>query len=172
MTDTSSPHLFPPVELSSNGETIFSIQVEHAGNLREELERYSAEDKIPIQTHVRNALTFYRESFMTREDHARDTLEFAVREFCRPRHEKLSRKTRNALASQLNEELRNLRAAGSLGNVLLPQELYEFVIRKLASGEFSSPAALLAAAMPSLRAERGKPPRAEIWNPDRFVVFG
>jgi hypothetical protein len=172
MADTSSPDLFTPVELSSNGETIFSIQVEPAGDLREELERYAAEDRIPIETQVRNALTFYRESFMTREDHARETLAFAVREFCRPRHGKLSRKMRNALASQLDEELRNLRAAGSLGNVLLPQELYEFVRSKIASGEFSSPTDLLTAAMPSLRAERGKSPRAEIWNPDRCLVFG
>jgi hypothetical protein len=43
---------------------------------------------------------------------------------------------------------------------------------KIANGEFASPAELLAAAMPSLRAERGKSPRAEIWNPDRFVIFG
>jgi hypothetical protein len=172
MTDTLSQDLFPPVELSSNGETIFSIQVEPAGDVKEELERYAAEDNIPVEPQVRNALTFYRESFMTREDHARETLAFAVREFCRPRHGKLSQKMRNALASQLNEELRNLRATGSLGNVLLPQELYEFVRRKIASGEFSSAAQLLAAAMPSLRAERGKSPRAEIWNPDRILVFG
>jgi len=72
----------------------------------------------------------------------------------------------------LDEELRNLKAAGSLGNVLLPQELYEFVRRKIAGGEFSSPTDLLTAAMPSLRAARGKSPRAEIWNPDRFLVFG
>jgi hypothetical protein len=172
MTDTSSPDLFSPVELSSNGETIFSTQVEPAGDVKEELERYVAEDRIPIETQVRNALTFYRETFMTREDHARETLAFAVREFCRPRHGKLSRKMRNALVSKLNEELRNLRAAGSLGNVLLPQELYEFVRHKIASGEFGSAAELLTAAMPSSRAERGKSPRAEIWNPDRFVVFG
>ena len=90
MTDTSSPALFPPVELSSNGETIFSIQVEPAGDVKEELERYAAEDKTPVEAQVRNALTFYRESFMTREDHARDTMAFAVREFCRPRPGRLS----------------------------------------------------------------------------------
>jgi hypothetical protein len=172
MTDTLSPDLFPPVELSSNGETIFSIQVEPAGDLREELERYAAEGGSSVETQVRNALTFYRESFMTCEDHARETLAFAVREFCRPRHGKLSQKKRTALANQLDKELRNLRGAGSLGNLLVPQELYEFVRRKIASGEFRSPTELLAAAMPSLRAERGKPQRAEMWNPDRIVVFG
>ena len=172
MADTSSPDLFAPVELSSNGETIFSIQVEPAGDVKEELERYVAEDRLPVETQVRNALTFYRESFMTREDHARDNLAFAVRQFCNPRQGKLSRKMQNALADRVNKELRHFRAGGSLGNVLVPQELYEFVRSKIASGEFSSPTDLLTAAMPSLRAERGKSPRAEIWNPDRCLVFG
>jgi len=172
MTEASSPDLFAPVDLFSNGETIFSIQVEPAGDVKEELERYAAEDKIPIETQVRNALTFYRESFMTREDQARDTLALAVREFCRPGPRKLSRKMQNALVNRVNEELSQFRAAGSLGNVLVPQELYEFGRSKIASGEFSSPTDLLTAAMPSLRAERGKPPRAEFWNPSRFVIFG
>ena len=172
MPDQLSANIFPPVELSSNGETIFSAQVEPAGGVKQELERYAAEDSNLIETQVRNALTFYRESFMTREDHARDTLAFAVREFCRPGPRKLSRKMQNALMNRVNEELRHFRAAGSLGNVLVPQELYEFVRSKIASGEFSSPTDLLTAAMPSLRAERGKSPRAEIWNPDRFVIFG
>ena len=148
------------------------MQVEPAGDVKEELERYAAEDKIPIETQVRNALTFYRESFMTREDHARDTMAFAVRQFCLPGPVKLSRKMQNALANQVNEELGHFRAAGSLGNVLVPQELYEFVRSKIANGEFTSLAELLAAAMPALRAERGKSPRAEIWNPNRCLVFG
>lgn len=172
MTDRSSPDLFLPVELSSNGETIFSIQVEPTGELKEELERYVAEDSNFVETHVRNALTFYRESFKTRKDHARDNLAFAVREFCRPGPRKLSRKMQNALVNRVTEELRQFRDGGSLGNVLVPQELYEFVRSKIASGEFTSPTDLLTAAMPSLRRERRKPPRAEFWNPSRFVIFG
>ena len=47
--------------------------------------------------------------------------------------------------------MRALRAEGRLGNLLLPQELWEFIGSEIASGQFNTPTDVVCAAMPYLR---------------------
>ena len=101
-----------------------------------------------------------------------DNIAWAVRNFGPLKTRRLSVRQRNAIARRFECEMSQLRAAGQMGNVLLPQELYGFVKKKIETGEFSSPTDVLTAAMPFLRAQRGKSLRAELFGPYRFVLFG
>jgi hypothetical protein len=78
---------------------------------------------------------------------------------------KSSPKRRDAFVRRIKAELSKLRASGAIGNLILPEAEYNFVARKIESGDFASPTEVLAAAMPFLRAERGKPKRADFLAP-------
>lgn len=163
--------IFPPVELSFLDEKLFSIQISPEAEIQEELERYALEYGAGVGYTARYALTLYRESFMTREDHAKDNIAWYVRNL-RPSKSKLSIEERNAITRRLHQETSELIKAATLGNLLVPQELHEFVKRKVESGEFTSPTDLLAAAMPFLRAQQGRSLRAEVLDEERYVLFG
>ena len=162
--------IFPPVELSFLEEKLFSIQIDPGAD--EELDRYVVEDGLSLDYQARYALTLYRESFMTREDHAKDNIAWCLRNLGSQASKPLSRNERNAITRRLNREMSQLMAAGRLGNLLLPQEVYGFVKQKVESGEFASASEVLSAAMPFLRAQRGTWPRAEFVTEDRYVLFG
>ena len=158
--------IFPPVQLPSLEGPLFSVSVSPAADIAAELERYAHEDRDSWDEQAENALMFYRESFMTREDHARENIDWAIRNFGPPRPlRKRSPKRRDAFVRRIKAELSELRASGAIGNLILPEAESKFVARKIESGDFASPTEVLAAAMPFLRAERGKPKRADFLAP-------
>jgi hypothetical protein len=171
MNQRAESGIFPPVKLSFLEERLFSIQISPEAEIQEELERSALEYGVNVAYQARYALTLYRESFMTQEDHAKDNIAWYVRNF-RPPKSKLSIEERNAITRRLHQEISELTTAATLGNLLVPQELHEFVKRKVELGEFSSPTDLLTAAMPFLRAQQGRSLRAEILDEDRYVLFG
>ena len=62
-----------PVQLSSLGVTLFSVEIRVPSPVFDQFARYATEDRISWETAAKNALMFYRESLMTREDYARET---------------------------------------------------------------------------------------------------
>ena len=159
--------IFPPVRLSTVDVTVYSIELRIPSAVSEELERYAIADGTSWKRKAKDALMFYRESFMTREDHAKANVEWTIRNFCRPPgRRRLSRKERERLYRRVVTELSELRANSSLGNLIVSDEIYFFLRRKMQSGTFASPIEVLEAAMPCLRAERGKPLRANFVDPN------
>jgi hypothetical protein len=55
-------------------------------------------------------------------------------------------------AAANQQRIRELRATGQLGNLLLPKELYEFIGAEIASGRSNTPTDVVVAAMPYLKA--------------------
>lgn len=155
--------IFEPVKLTSLNQVIFTVEVALPTVIQEELTRYGNEDmNSSWALQAQNAILFYRESFMTREDHAREHIAWALENFGPPeRKKRLSVREIKETTRRANEELSALKEAGAIGNLGLPKESYEFVREKVRSGEFTSPTEVLLAAMDSLRAERGKSPRAD-----------
>ena len=101
---------------------------------------------------------------MSREDHARDNLAWCSRNPGPLQSTALTNEERNGIAQSIAKELADLTATGKVGNLLLPQELHEFVKCKVETGEFGSPTEFLSAAMPFLRARQGNSARAEIFD--------
>ena len=158
--------ILAPVQLSSSGLTLFSVEIRVPSPVSDELSRYAAEDGITWETAVTNALIFYRESFMTPDDHARENAEWMIRNIGPPKQVKrLSPKEHEQLRQKIDDELSQLRTNGELGNLVLPEEVYRFVVREIESGAFASPTDILEAAMPSFHAHRHEPPRADfVWS--------
>lgn len=158
--------IFPPVRLPSVEGLVFSVAADLSPDVEQEIQQYADEDRISWESQAENSLMFYRESFMTREDHARENIAWGIRNFRPPKHrKKRSLKQWKSFVCRVNEEVSQYRAAGALGNLLLPEELWQFVKLKIEAGAFASPAEVLTAAMPFLRTERGKPRRAGFVDP-------
>jgi len=164
--------IFRPASFSFIEEKVFSIQINPSIEDQEELDRYVLEDGLSLTYQARYALTLYRESFMTPADHAKDNVGWYLRNLGSQEFGPLSMDERNAISRRLNLEMSQLVANGALGNLVLPQELYEFVKGKVETGEFASPTEVLTAAMPFLRDHRGQSPRGEFIIEHRYVLFG
>jgi hypothetical protein len=166
MPELAISGVFPPLRLSCLELTLYSIELRVPSPVSEELDRFAAEAEIPWERAAENALMFYRESFMTRYDHARENIDWAVLNFGPPkRQRRLSRREYLVRERRLNRELSEARANGKLGNLIVPANIYAFVCRKIEGGTFASPTEVLEAAMPSLFAHRHEPPRADFAEP-------
>ena len=160
--------VLPPVQFQTTKQMLFSIDVCLPAELNQELQRYADEDLSLWEKKAEEALVFYRESFMTGDNYAHESILWIVRHLLALPEPPtvLSPKKRRELYERARAEAAQLRADGRLGNLIVPEEVYEFVKSKMESGDFESATAVLVAAIPFLRAERGKPPRAEIvWPP-------
>jgi hypothetical protein len=146
--------VYPPVKLSSIDDTIFSIDAEVPAEVRHQIQRYAEEDCIPWATEAEHALALYRNSFMSPDDHARANLEDRIRALSEPLP-KIGSKRRDNLRRHGQREIDLRRAAGEIGNFILPIELYDFVRSSLESGKASSVAEIFTNALPFLIAERG-----------------
>src|SRR4051812_43995016 len=104
--------IVPPVPLPSPLEAVFSINVDLNNEVEEELRRYAAEDWNSWRDQAKNALMFYRESFMTPEDHARDNLAWARRNFGPPRHTEEWKSAEAQRIRGINEAIAQLEQAG------------------------------------------------------------
>lgn len=162
MPENALPGMFPPLRLSCLDVTIYSVQIQVPSTVSEKLEQYAGEAKIPWKAVAEKALMFYRESFMTREDYARENVEWMVRNFGPPKPAKrLSDRQREELDQRVKLELSAAKANRRLGNLILPVEIYSFIRRKIQGSTFASPTEVLEAALPSLNAHRGESPRAD-----------
>lgn len=158
--------VFPPLRLSSLDVTLYSIELRVPSPASEELGRYAMEADIPWRRAAENALMFYSESFMTREDHARENFEWLILNFGPPKPvRRLSRRQQEVLARRLDRELSEAKENGRLGNLIVPANIYAFVRRKIEGGTFASPTEVMEAAMPFLLAHRHEPPRADFVEP-------
>jgi hypothetical protein len=163
MPENLAPGVFPPLRLTSLDGTLYSIELRVPSPVSEELERFAAEAEISLERAAGNALMFYRESFMTREDHARENVEWYILNFGPPKPpaRRLSHKQHQRLDLRLEREVSEARANGKLGNLFVPANIYMFVRRKIEGGTFASPTEVLEAALPCLLAHRGESPRAD-----------
>jgi len=59
------------------------------------------------------------------------------------------------------EQIHALQSQGALGNLLLPKELYAFILERIASGACQTPTDVVCAAMPHLRRERARERQAQ-----------
>jgi hypothetical protein len=126
MAEVERSVLLPPVELSTVAVRIFSLAADLPPDVEAEID-YFFGHTAPSEE------TSYRECFVPTEGHFPMLFEKVLGEVG------ASRADMEKLRSALNEELSQLRKAGILGNVVLPESLYQLVERKLASGKFREP---------------------------------
>src|SRR5262249_12677876 len=117
MPEAAVPGVFPPARLSCLDEAVYSVELLVPSPVADELERYAAQEGTSWERAAEEALMYYRESFMTPDDHAREHVEWAIRNFGPPKP-RLSRKQRDKLNQRINQELTQLRANGALGNLI------------------------------------------------------
>ena len=163
MIDTacSEPHhwIYPPVAAGEKNNLLwYSVQIELPLDVEAGIEAHVAQGHSPSRTvAIHGALYGYRSTIWSREAlaaelHAKlkeglddadagrsvpDTPEF---------WKKLAMDCRAQAAAR-----RELEAAGKLGNLLLPHELYDFIKEEIDTGKFSTPTEVVCAAMPYLR---------------------
>jgi hypothetical protein len=162
----SEREVFPPVQLSSSNATLYSVEIRTPSPVRDELTRYAVETGVPWDTIANNALMLYRESFMTRDDHARENVAWMIRNVGIPpkRARRLSLKQRELQYRRTTAELSQLRENGALGNLALDEEAYRYVVQGIESGAFASPTALVETAL-LFWVKQGRPKRADIVFP-------
>ncbi len=156
-----SAGIFPPLLPCSAEEMIYSVSVSLPAEAEEELQRHAVQDGNSWTAEITQALTLYREALKTPPDENERNVAWAMRqmqELCpSPPPKKLTAKQRERVRRRTEEEITELRAAGEVGNVILPEELYEFVRSKIEAGAFDSPSGVVIASIPFLRAERQVP---------------
>jgi hypothetical protein len=159
---TSEQLIFPPVYLDEERRRpTWSVNVELPSDVEAELAEYEKEDEFAVWTVIiHEALYVYRWQFWTKEElneEFREAIEEGIR----------SAETEGTIAvtPEFWEEFskrgeRNvkrthaLQAKGELGNLLLPEELYAFILERIESGECRTPTDVVCRAMPHLRRER------------------
>jgi hypothetical protein len=104
-------------------------------------------------------LTDYRESFMTREDHAREHIGGMIHALSIRPPKKMSAKKWDALRSRVYLEISQLKAAGTIGSLVVSFEIYNFIRAEIESGAADSVADIFMKAFPFLRSEGPKPGR-------------
>jgi len=162
------PMIFPPVLLDADSRPVWSVQVELPPEIDQEIRRYVAEDELTSWTlTIHGALYLYRTLFWTRE-RLNAELEGMIEEGYRSAEKGGGREASPAFWAEFRqrtarnaERLSQLRAEGKVGNLLLPQELYAFILERIESGQCRTPTDVVCAATPYLRREREerkKPP--------------
>jgi hypothetical protein len=111
MPEEPIPGILPPVHLNALDTTLYSIVIRTPSPVSDALKQFAAEEQITWERAAENALLFYRESFMTREDHARENLDWTIRNFGPPKpRQRLSRKEGERLCQTVRLELSLSRA--------------------------------------------------------------
>lgn len=155
------PMMFPPVMLDEDSRPTWSVQVELPPDIEAEIRRYVAEDALTSWTvMIHEALYIYRTVFWTREQlnaELWEAIEEGIRSGERDGYIEVTpefwREFKHRGRKRMTE-LRKLTAAGTIGNLLLPQELHEFVRERMALGDCKTPTDVVCAAVPYLRKER------------------
>jgi hypothetical protein len=161
---TSEQLIFPPIYLDEDRKRpTWSVNVELPPDVEGELARYQAEDECAVWTVlIHEALYVYRWQFWTKEEldaEIREAIEESIRsaetEGTIEATEDFWKELKQR-AEQGVKRIHELQAKGELGNLLLPKELYEFILERLESGEPRTPTDVVCAAMPHLRRERSR----------------
>jgi Arc/MetJ-type ribon-helix-helix transcriptional regulator len=164
--------IFPAVSLRNDRRPRWSVNVTLPTDIDAEIRRYVEEDELTSWTvMIHSALYIYRSQLWTQEELDAEFRE-AIEESIRSAEEKGTIPVTPQFWRDMKkrcrvnmERIRELRAKGKLGNLLLPKELYEFVLERIDSGECKTPADVVCAAMPALRREREKEKRARLRKP-------
>jgi hypothetical protein len=160
---TSEQLIFSPVYLDEQHRPTWSVNVELPPDVEAELADYEKEDEFAVWTVIiHEALYVYRWEVWTKEAldaEFREAIEEGIR----------SAETEGTIevTPEFWEEFRKrgesnvkwtheLQAKGELGNLLLPKELYAFILERIESGECRTPTDVVCGAMPHLRRERKK----------------
>jgi len=160
--------IFPPVQIDEDRRRpTWSVNVTLPPAIEAEIQRYVDEDELTSWTvMIHDALYVYRWQFRTKEEldaELRETIEAGIRsaddegtiEVTPQFWEDLKRRGERNV-----ERIHALQAQGELGNLLLPQELYAFILERIASGVCRTPTDVVCAAMPHLRRERAREKQA------------
>ena len=159
---TDNLDIFPPVSIpgDSHLHPWFSVNVDLPEAVSAEYQHFANVDGSGSQTiNIHGALYLYRASEMTEEEQHQELVaeikkgldsgpgtevneQFWIKfkQDCYTRHEKL----------------RELERAGKMGNLSLPEELYNFVVMKIRSGIHKNPTEVVIAALPFLRSAATK----------------
>jgi Arc/MetJ-type ribon-helix-helix transcriptional regulator len=161
--------IFSPVHLDEGRRrSTWSVNVDLPPEIEAEIRRYVEEDDPTSWTIViHGALYIYRWQFRTKEEldaELREAIEAGIRSAdeegtieVTPQfwEDLMQRGERNV------DRIRALQAHGALGNLLLPKELYDFILERIASGACRTPTDVVCAAMPHLRSERARERQAQ-----------
>ena len=156
--------VFPPMHLDEDRRRpTWSVNLDLPPEIDAEIHRYVEEDDPTSWTVViHGALYVYRWQFHTKEE-----LDAELREAIEAGIRSADEEGTIEVTSQFWEDLRQrgerriaqihaLQAQGALGNLLLPKELYDFILERIASGAYRTPTDVVCAAMPHFRRERAR----------------
>ena len=156
--------IFPPRHLAEDRRRpTWSVNIDLPPAIDAEIHRYVEEDDPTSWTVViHGALYVYRWQFRTQEEldaELREAIEAGIRsaddegtiEVTPQFWEDFIQRGERRMA-----QMHALQAQGLLGNLLLPKELYDFILERIASGACRTPTEVICAAMPHLRRERAR----------------
>lgn len=158
----NTPHIFPPLPREDDDRSIYSVNVDLPPELDDEIKRYVDADEMTSPTLIiHEALYYARAEIWSHEalqNELREKIEHGLRDIEAGNTIDVTPEFWNQLRERSTRSIktiRELQAQGQVGNLLLPEELYEFVVERIASGAYETPSALVHAAIPLLRR---KPP--------------
>jgi hypothetical protein len=148
------------LKTSEQGRAICSVQIDLPAEIDAEICRYTEEDQPTSKTvTIHSALYAYRRQCWTREQLRQEAIEAIERGLRSSEEGKGTLVTPQfwkklwASCDKQQEEIKALRQAGKIGNLLLPEELYAFVSERINSGDCQTPTDVICAAMPYFRKE-------------------
>src|SRR6266446_5416442 len=155
--------IFPPMHFDEDRRPTWSVKVDLPSEIEAEIHRYIKKDDPTSWTVVSHgALSIYRWQFRTKEELDAELCE-AIEAGMRSADEggtievtpqfwdDLIQRSERRL-----EQMHALQSQGALGNLLLPKELYAFILERIASGACHTPTDVVCAALPHLRRERAR----------------
>lgn len=141
----------------------WSVKVDLPPEVDAEIRRYVEEDEPTSWTvMIHGALYIYRWQFWTKEEldaELREALEESIRSADEEGTIEVTPQFWEDLRKRGERHLKRmhaLQAQGELGNLLLPKELYTFIVERIESGACRTPTDVVCAAMPHLRRERAR----------------
>lgn len=160
-TNSSSAFIFPPVVLDEESHLVFSVNVILPINVDAEIRRYVEEDQWTSWTvMIHTALYAFRAHVWTKEQldaEFREMIEEGIRSADKGESVEATPQFWENLeqtAEQHVKMIRKLEAEGKIGNLSLPEELYEFVKERISAKVCGTPTEVVCAAMPYLREYR------------------
>ena len=154
---TDHPDVFAPVSIPGDGSRYwYSVNVELPNEVAAEYDWYAAQAEGVRTIEIHGALYLYRNSEMTPEE-CRNEFKALIHagidsgpgiEVTDEFWEQFKRD-----AEARHQKLLRLEEEGKLGNLRLPEELYEFISKKIRDGVHASPTDVVVAALPYLRAD-------------------
>jgi hypothetical protein len=153
--------ILPPVIISKDRRPVWSENVELPPAIDAEIHRYVKEDKWTVWTvMIHGALYLYRAAVWPKKKldaEFNNMIEEALKSADRGEITEVTPQFWKDLKREVRRDgkrIRELTVEGKIGNLMLPEELYNFVKERMASGECQTPTHVVVAAMPHLRRSR------------------